>query len=304
MKGSRLTILAALVCAGAAVSAWGCGGGGGGDVVIDARSDARQDPVSDVADTVAQEDARPGDTVTGDEGTSGGLNLTGTWAQRNCQNEHYQTTLGGGDGTRVSIALITLTQTGLTVTESAKVCDLRVPPITGTQVTFPAAAINSIPQINTTKTLDKDAVGAKYETGTDPLIQLVAWNPSSNPASEALPTVPTDPRVYDQDSDGKPGATVLIDAGILGRGELYVVARAVMNLTGTVKSPTEISGTMHFTSEQVTLDASKPIFKATTTVTEQAGSTFKKVKLPTTMTCDQVVSQENTFFGGACPAYP
>jgi len=82
----------------------------------------------------------------------------------------------------------------------------------------------------------------------------------NDPDMEALPTTPDDPRVVDQDGDGKPGVTVMVSG--LASGSLYVVRRERAGYyDGVLTMPGHLSGLIQATSEQVVLDASNPLLK-------------------------------------------
>ncbi len=239
-----------------------------------------------------------------DDDAVGGMELSGVWAQRYCQNEHYDTALGADDGTRVSIARTDMTQDGRLLYETSQVCDLSVPQIGSVVVEFPDALIDAIPVMETVRELDVNAVGAIYENSDDPLVQLIAWHPDGDAMTEPVPTDAQDPRVFDMDHDGFPGATAEIEVlGILS-GQMYVVARTIMWVDGTVVSETEISGTVEADSEQNTLDASDDMFNQSTDVTQMPGSTFMKVKIDPGTNCDAIVATADSIFGGPCPAFP
>jgi len=83
-----------------------------------------------------------------------------------------------------------------------------------------------------------------------------------SPETDALPTEPEDPRVFDQDEDGFPGMTV--DINLLGALEeqIYVVQRFQYSLEGVVVSPDRIEGLITWTDEQVILAATNPMLLA------------------------------------------
>ena len=78
----------------------------------------------------------------------------------------------------------------------------------------------------------------------------------TDPEGEALPTEPDDPRVRDDDRDGKPGLT--IRATGLTDGEIYVVQRGWTRLIGRVEGD-RVDGRIEWASDQVVLDADNPI---------------------------------------------
>lgn len=77
-------------------------------------------------------------------------------------------------------------------------------------------------------------------------------------AGESLPTKPEDPRVVDQDGDGKPGVTVRVSG--LVSGEIYLVQRSTSRLTGALRGAA-FTGRIDFTNEQRVLDASLGVLK-------------------------------------------
>jgi len=270
------------------LSACGTDNGGGG-------GNGPPGPQGDDDDFIGDDD---------DDDVVGGMNLTGVWAQRYCQNEHYDTALGADDGTRISLARTDMTQDGRLLYETSEVCDVYVPQVGSVVVEFPDALIDAIPVMDTVRELDVNAVGAIYENSDDPLVQLIAWHPDGNEMTDPLPTDAQDPRVFDMDHDGLPGATALIEVlGILS-GEMYVVARTIMWVDGTVVSETEISGSVEADSEQNTIGASDDMFDQSADVTQQPGSTFKKVKIDAGTNCQTIVATADSIFGGPCPTFP
>lgn len=244
------------------------------------------------------------DFIGDDDDAVGGLDLSGVWAQRYCQNEHYDTALGSDDGTRISLARTEMTQDGRLLYETSEVCDVAVPQVGSVVVDFPDALIDAIPVMDTVRELDVNAIGASYENSDDPLVQLIAWHPDGDEMTDPLPTDAQDPRVFDMDHDGLPGATTLIEVlGILS-GEMYVVARTIMWVDGTVVSADEISGTVEADSEQNTIGASDDMFDQSADVTQQPGSTFMKVKIDAGTNCQSIVADADSIFGGPCPTFP
>jgi hypothetical protein len=86
-----------------------------------------------------------------------------------------------------------------------------------------------------------------------------------DPWNDPLPTDPQDPRLVDLEGDGHPGMT--IQASILGvfSGEGYAVQRYSYRLDGSVVNADMIVGFIDWTSEQVLLAATHPLFMETFT---------------------------------------
>lgn len=81
---------------------------------------------------------------------------------------------------------------------------------------LPDAFVDALPLARFPVHFEQDAGGWRYIA--DFGFQAVGWS-----GVGALPAVAADPRVTDFDQDGHPGATVLIEAPIVGTGEVYVV---------------------------------------------------------------------------------
>ena len=82
----------------------------------------------------------------------------------------------------------------------------------------------------------------------------------ADPANDALPTDPDDPRIVDADGDGNPGipSTVRITEDL--RGEIYLARREIFAYDVTVVSPDRLEGTITDSSEQLVLGASNDVF--------------------------------------------
>lgn len=122
-----------------------------------------------------------------------------------------------------------------------------------------------------------------------------------DPAIETLPTDPADPRISDDDGDGKPGITVTVRAeggGLIG--ELYIARREIFSYQLTQTGPDEMRGNVTDESEQLVVGASTPAL-ATTTDWDQYPD---KAKSPMTLRradrdwdCDRLVREIPSLFG-------
>lgn len=81
-----------------------------------------------------------------------------------------------------------------------------------------------------------------------------------DPANESLPTDPNDPRIVDDDGDGKPGLTVSIRVTDDLTGELYIARREIFAYEAFLREPDVLTGTVTDNSEQLVIGASDPIF--------------------------------------------
>ncbi len=136
-----------------------------------------------------------------------------------------------------------------------------------------------------------DAVAVRYLTGfllgrepgdiyfTAELVDL--WGARDLTPTEALPTDPEDPRVTDQDGDGRPGVTFLV-ANRVGEPacDVQVVQRTRYRFSGTIDDGTLVSGLVDSTIDKVVLSASSGICGAENTLPPSpAGSSFVLIRV-------------------------
>jgi hypothetical protein len=79
----------------------------------------------------------------------------------------------------------------------------------------------------------------------------------TDPAHEALPTDPDDPRVFDADGDGHPGVTTRVSIGGFS-AEIYLARREIFSYRLTEETPDRLVGSVTDRSEQLVLGASDP----------------------------------------------
>jgi len=94
-----------------------------------------------------------------------------------------------------------------------------------------------------------------------------------NPAEESLPTDPTDPRIVDDDGDGKPGITVVIRFSDELQGELYLARREIFAYDMVQDGPDSMAGTVTDSSEQLVIGTSLAILEGTDAQWEQVSDT-------------------------------
>lgn len=83
-----------------------------------------------------------------------------------------------------------------------------------------------------------------------------------DPANEALPKDPNDPRIFDADGDGKPGVTSSVKVSDSLRGDIYLARREIFAYDLVQQTPDRLVGTVTDRSEQLILGASNPLFLA------------------------------------------
>jgi hypothetical protein len=126
-----------------------------------------------------------------------------------------------------------------------------------------------------------------------------------DPACDALPTEPNDPRVVDSDDDGFPGISVGLKGLITG--VLRCVQRQSTTLHGVAVAADRIEGGMTFESDQSVI-ASDPanittLYKMSKSSADPAvcASSFVMVKVPDAdagaVDCDWVRTNESALLG-------
>jgi hypothetical protein len=116
---------------------------------------------------------------------------------------------------------------------------------------------------------------------------------------DALPTMASDPRVWDQDEDGQPGVTVRVSG--LASGDVYVVQwtrgfwEAPLSGSGELRGESFDAG-----SAQRTIGASNPILNMTIDSrpdTRTSDNVVRLIPLTGTYDCDRLMSERRSLFG-------
>ncbi|MCS7198575.1 MAG: hypothetical protein NZ930_07885 [Candidatus Bipolaricaulota bacterium] len=120
-----------------------------------------------------------------------------------------------------------------------------------------------------------------------------------NPDKDPLPTDPNDPRVFDQDRDGKPGVTIRVNVLGFIEGEIYIVQRDWNSLRSTIINPMIIDGLMEWGSEQVVLGASNPLLAGQAESSpdpKKENSYFRTTRIEPNTTCEQILKNRDKLF--------
>lgn len=91
-----------------------------------------------------------------------------------------------------------------------------------------------------------------------------------NPARDSLPTDPNDPRIADDDADGKPGVTVEVVVSPELRGEIYIARREIFAYEVDEQADGSLTGVVRDRSEQLVVGASDPLFQSSGQWTQHA----------------------------------
>jgi hypothetical protein len=130
-----------------------------------------------------------------------------------------------------------------------------------------------------------------------PSAPLVLGARLDNPGSDTLPSMASDPRVFDQDGDGHPGVTAHI-AGLVS-GDVYVAQREKSSYAGKLVADGQLTGLVTGTSEQMVLDASNTLLNQNVPSMpdpdpQKSNVTLKRVE--SEWDCDKLVAQIATVF--------
>lgn len=120
-----------------------------------------------------------------------------------------------------------------------------------------------------------------------------------DPEKDPLPTDPNDPRIFDQDKDGKPGMTIRVSVLGLIEGEIYIIQRDWNILRSTTLTPVMIDGVMEWGNEQVVIGASIPLLASQSENVpdpKRENSYFRTTRIDPHMSCAQIVKERDRLF--------
>jgi hypothetical protein len=225
--------------------------------------------------------------------------LSGTWAVLQVTSQIGAVPiLGERPRNATGLALAAVTQDGAQLHGAESACstnlDLGTSLVT---MVIPAAFIASLPPTSWDADVSWNGSEWRFER---PWVTTVNGAVLADPVNDPLPTSADDPRVVDQDRDGKPGLTVHITIIGFISGEVYVVQRDRSRLVGTVVSADAIDGLVEWTSEQSVLGASSSAFLGGTAarldpVPEH--SFFRARRVTAATTCADLVATADLIFG-------
>ena len=163
-------------------------------------------------------------------------------------------------------------------------------------VTLSDAATQAIQPIATEVTVTLDGGRAhvfRPETPTGIGIRL------ENPAVDCLPTDPNDPRIFDDDGDGKPGVTAIVTHNGKPIGEIYLARREIFAYDLTEQADGSLMGVVKDRSEQLVVGASDDIYKITDPWTQHADLSKSPIilrKVERSCDCAQLRAERDSLF--------
>jgi len=259
----------------------GCGDGGGSNPDAPASNGP---PAQDAATRETGGAALP--YCTDKPALAGVTDLSGTWVARAVGSQIVKAPVVGHLQVKsLYYLLLDISQTGAEVAVEGRYCDRREidDPHSPTPVTIPDAWAHTEKTIHRTGTFaaGSDGIPVLRLPATPESVEFVGARLLS--VDEPLPTLPTDPRVIDEDNDRHPGITVRI-AGMV-TGSIYAVQRQTTAVTAIPVGADRVEGALDFSSTQNVL-ASDPatvalLYSQSVTVPDPVAcnSTFTMVRV-------------------------
>ncbi len=226
-----------------------------------------------------------------------GLDLAGTWAELRVLSDSVVFPLVGGLSRTTSLVQrVTVEQTGDALRIAATYCAATFDNGSALTTTINPTFVRSLPAVASQGSLDPFALPVTFaQSWTTELHGVRLEHPETDP----LPTDPNDPRVFDQDGDGKPGITVHACALGVITGDVYVIERLRTRIEGQVASSDRIEGQVEGTVEQVILGASNALFLGSIVSRPDpvsSHSRFVLQRMDPAWTCDEILSHSAALF--------
>jgi hypothetical protein len=120
-----------------------------------------------------------------------------------------------------------------------------------------------------------------------------------DPANEPLPTDPDDPRIADDDGDGKPGVTATITVSEALAGEIYLARREIFAYLVDEQPDGSLIGSVSDRSEQLMVGASNDVFLTQAEWVQYedlSKSPIILVPVDADWDCDRLMAERNRVF--------
>ncbi len=280
----------------------GCGGGGDGATTprdgggSDSRSPIIDSGSPGIADTGTGRPDSGGPPPGGTTPPPGAAErLVGTHAMQT-RFASIQTLPFLGDQRSVTraYALVTIAESGGVLTFTERGCHAEIEGGGTTMTTIPDAIPRSVPP--STATLEFFEMGGEWQWRRPRVETAVGFRPAG--PGDAIPTMASDPRVFDQDGDGNPGVTVQVRG--FASGDVYVVQWQRAWYQGPLGTSGEVTGENHSDDgEQQTIGASNMLLDMdipTRPDPDRSDDTVRLVRLTGEYDCDRVVAEAGSLF--------
>ncbi len=227
-----------------------------------------------------------------------GFSISGVWAEKwvNASIDKVPI-LGQVAATTTTYLRLQVYETSGNVTAQAETCALDIDG--GTDVVksiAPDALIRSLGISTRKATLTEENGTLVYRQSECVELRGVRL---TTPSTEALPTSPDDPRVYDQDGDGKPGITVRV-TGLID-GEVYLCQRDLHFRDGRVVGKDTIRGLTAWTRHQSYLGSDNQVLNdnpvESSTNPDPSLSYFVMHRIDSRLDCQGIAVNAEEIFG-------
>lgn len=224
------------------------------------------------------------------------FDLTGVWAHQEISSSLSDAPIVGVVETSTTdTLLLRMEQTGNRVEMVVESCGMdSLGSSSAAQVIVPQAYIDAMDPGHRTAVIEPWEGGYRIRQERFSRVLGAELEDAEN---EPLPVDPDDPRVIDQDGDGNPGVTILID-GLLS-GEIYLLQRSWIELCGAVISPDRLEGYVRWGIDQSVVDASNMLLDANAdSIPNPDWNTqrFVSCRLDQDMTCEQLFENRDAVF--------
>jgi len=260
---------------------------GGSDLYVESRGEMDGGGVGDASDEGSNADGN-GSSIP---------DLAGNWAQRwTVSSVDSLPVIGDVSASTTSIHRLAIEQHGLELLVRVDICRIEID--SGTDIiqeVIPDAFVASLGTAVRTSWLEKDGTGYRF---IQPRTYEIRGVRLLNAATEVLPQSAEDPRVYDQDLDGRPGMTVRVTG--LVDGEVWVVQRDSHEVEGQVMGPDLVQGLIRWTKEQAVLGADNPLLTSplpSVPDPDPSRSRMDMVRLQDPLECAEILERESALFG-------
>lgn len=198
-------------------------------------------------------------------------------------------------------ALVTWRELGDRVDYKERTCGVWTQPVFGGRPIYRDAFIRGVPVRDRSGKLTGEGPVRLFRAGPYPQQFGVKLD---DPFNDGLPTAPDDPRLSDDDQDGKPGVTVEIYHPMVGSGEVYIAQRSIVSLEGEVLPDGMVRGYVRTAPNMFRIDGNRWWLKIDSPQRPHPDpkmSPFVMVEMPARATCDDVLAQKDTLFEGKEP---
>ncbi len=213
------------------------------------------------------------------------VDLSGTWKVDYLTTAQTKIPVVGDFHTTTRVVLAAeIEQEGTDLTILTRVCSLELSsdmPLA--QPVAPPAFAESLPEVERRgELIERDD---HWELRIYPTWETVGVR-LDDPAQDELPDDGDDPRVFDQDGDGNPGATILVE-GIID-AEIYILQKSWDSWRGRVRNENTIEGGLRWHTEQSVVGASHRILRRQPRATphpDQAKNLFRMTRVRNSPPC-------------------